>query len=129
MSALGQALDTLKKVLLLQEEVTRLGKNTAKLAEKLDAVHTSVTKLEARQENAIQLAQQEARLAVTGELNEIRDRLIKIELFITAAASRGAGQPAAPPILISQSPSDPPPKSGTRKPKVQKTKPPTDGPA
>src|SRR6266436_4396167 len=95
MGVLGQALEAFKSVLLLQEEVKRLGNNTSRIAERLEAVHTSVTRLEAHQTDAIRLAQQAAQIAVVSELNDIRERLLKIEVFLASA-----GTSPVPPILI-----------------------------
>jgi hypothetical protein len=83
MTVLGQVLDALKSVLLLQEEVKRLGINTAKMAERLDALTTGVTRLEAHSDDALTRAQLAAQLAVAGELNPMKERLSRIELYRT----------------------------------------------
>jgi hypothetical protein len=96
---LGEVFETFKSVLLLHEEVKRLGNNTSKLAERLDAMHTSVTRLEAHQSDAIRLAEQAARICVSQDMNDIRERLYKIEVYL-----RSATNPIIPNVLISPPP-------------------------
>jgi hypothetical protein len=57
MSVLGESLNALKSVLLLKDEVTRLGNNVAKMADRLDTLNGSVIRLEAHSDEALTRAQ------------------------------------------------------------------------
>jgi predicted nucleic acid-binding Zn-ribbon protein len=82
MGVLGQALEALKSVVFLQEEVKRLGNNVARITDRLDEMRTSTARIEAQQQTAITIAQQAAQLSVGSELGGIKDRLNKIELYL-----------------------------------------------
>lgn len=99
MGVLSEALDALKSVVLLQDEVKRLANNTAKLAERLDEVRTIAFRLDAHQKDAPQLAAQAAKLAVNDEVNSLKERVLKIEMFLSSQETR----PPAAAILISNS--------------------------
>jgi hypothetical protein len=103
MSVLGESLNALKSVLLLKDEVTRLGNNVAKMADRLDTLNGSVIRLEAHSDEALTRAQLAAQLAVAGELGPIKERLAKIEIFL-----RSGGNSPTPQILLpgTQKPED-----------------------
>lgn len=99
MGVLGQALEALKSILLLQEEVKRLGSNVAKLADHVDDIRTKVIAIDVHQRDAVTLAQQAATITVATELGGIRDRLTKIELYLTTSGPGPAPQILIPPQI------------------------------
>lgn len=94
----SDGINALKSVLLLEHEVKRLGNNTAKLAEHFDQMRMLVVRLDAQQKDAAQLATQAAQLAVNNDITSLRERVLKIEMFLAQQS-----QPATPPLLLSRS--------------------------
>ena len=99
MGILREVLDVAKQVILLNDEVTRLATNVASLAEKLEATMHRVTTLEARDEVILARAEAAATTAGhqfrSGEIGEIRERLVRIEMHLSAAAGPGIAAPVA----------------------------------
>jgi predicted nucleic acid-binding Zn-ribbon protein len=82
MGMLGGALEALKSVVFLQEEVKRLGNNVSKIAEHVDHSRIAIARLEAQQQSAITIAQQAAQASVANDLVSIRERVTRIEAYL-----------------------------------------------
>ncbi|MBR1123998.1 hypothetical protein JQ628_20890 [Bradyrhizobium lablabi] len=88
MGLLKETLEALKAVILLQEEIKRLSGNASKMAERLETLHERVIQLEAREQVIVARAEAAAQAASSQardkELGDLRERLLKIELYLHA---------------------------------------------
>lgn len=88
MGMFKEAIDTLKAVLLLQDEIKRMSTNLSRLAEKSDDMQQRIIKLESREDAIVSRAQAAAQMAsgslVSSEIGGLRERLAKIEVYLAA---------------------------------------------
>jgi phage shock protein A len=108
MGMFKETVDALKAVVLLQNELSRLSSNVSRMAEHLDDLQQRIIRLESREEvliaRAEAAAQSAASLSRQNELGEIRERLVKIEMYLAAQAVA-----ADPKLIIARREADPNP--------------------
>lgn len=102
MGVLKETIDALRSVILLQDQLNRLSSNVGKMAERLDDVQQRLIRVESREDAILARAESAARTAATGarqsEIGDIRERLVKIEIYL---ASQAAATAAVPKLLQS----------------------------
>ena len=101
MGVLKEALEALRTVILLREEIRRLSGNASKIAEKLETLHERVIQLEAREQVILARAEAAAQAASNQsrgrEFGDLRERILKIEMYLAAHPS-----PEQIPILLTK---------------------------